>query len=153
MRNRLRETVNLGRVLVTEPRAFPGEVGRVFKRFLRTLWDAHGGGLYACGFVITFLWLEATTLVDEVVSSTSVASFFTDQFFEFLFRFTVQSLVNTFGALIWPVYLLQMSPLWGAAILGVLYVAFPRYLKGPLTRWLFHDQDAETGTPEDEARP
>lgn len=143
MRNRLRETVNLGRLLVTQPRAFPGELGRLFKRFVRSLWHARGGGLYACGFVVTFLWLEATTVVDEVASATSLGAFLSEQLFEFLFRFTVQSLQNTIGAFLWPVYVLQMSPVWGGAILGALYILFPRYIKGPLTQWLF-DGDGET---------
>jgi hypothetical protein len=150
MRNRLRETANLGRVLVTEPRAFPGELGRVFRRFVRSVWHARGGGLYACGFVVTFLWLEATTVVDEVASATSLGSFLSDQLFEFLFRFTIQSLQNTIGAFLWPVYVLQMSPVWGGATLAALYILFPRYIKEPLTQWLFRgDDDDEASDPEE----
>lgn len=150
MRNRFLETVNLGRLLVAQPRAFPGELGRIFKRFLRTLWSARGGGLYACGFVVTFLWLEATTVVDEVASATSLGSFVSEQLFEFLFRFTIQSLQNTIGAFLWPVYVLQLSPVWGGATLGALYFLFPRYLKEPLTKWLFDGDDrAEPGDPEE----
>lgn len=146
MKDRFRETAGLGRVLVTEPRAFPSAAGRVCKRSLATLWQSHGGGLYAAGFVVTFLWLEAKTLVAEVASSTSIASFFTDQFLEFVFRFTVQSITNTVGAFIWPAYLVQMSPLWGGLLLGGLYLVFPRYLQPLLTRWLFEgDEQAAEG--------
>ena len=153
MVNRLRETADLGRVLVTEPRAFPGALGRVFKRSVRTLWNARGGGLYACGFVVTFIWLEIASLFDEIASSTSLASFFSEQLFEVIVRFTIESLQNTIGAFIWPVYLIALSPVWGAAMLGVLYFAFPRYIKEPLTRWLFHDDDqAETESPDGDRR-
>ena len=153
MKDRLREAAGLGRVLVTEPRNFPSAAGRVFKRSLRTLWESHGGGLYATGFVVTFLWLEAKTLVQEVASSTSIASFFTDQFFEFVLRFTVQSITNTVGAFIWPAYLVQMSPMWGGLILGGLYIVFPRYLKPPLTRWLLDGaEEAQSGQPGDDVR-
>lgn len=140
MKDRLREAAGLGRVLVNEPGAFPGELGRVFLRFVRTLWQARGGGLYACGFIITFLWLEAKTLVEEVAASTSLAGFFTEQFFEFIFRFTVQSVVNTVGAFIWPVYVIQLSPMWGGIGLAALWILFPRFVEPRLTRWLFQEE-------------
>lgn len=152
MESRLRETANLGQVLATEPRAFPGALGRVLKRFVRTVWNARGGGLYACGFVVTFLWLEATTLVGELVSSGSLAAFFSEQLFEFIFRFTIQSLTNTVTAFLWPFLVIQVSPVWGPAALGVLYLLFPRYLKEPLTQWLFHDDEqAQPDEPENGA--
>lgn len=150
LENRLREAANLGRVLATEPRAFPGALGRVLKRFVRTIWNARGGGLYACGFVITFLWLEATTFVGELVASGSLAAFVTGQLIEFVVRFTVQSLTNTLLAFIWPVYVIQLSPLWGAIALAALYVLFPLYIKEPLARWLFDDADEK---PEGDATP
>jgi hypothetical protein len=143
MAKRLREMANLGNVLATEPRAFPGALGRVLKRFIRTVWNARGGGLYACGFVVTFLWLETTTLIGELVSSGSLASFLSDQLIEFLLRFTVQSLTNTVLAFIWPVYFIQLSPIWGGLALAALFILFPLYIKEPLTRWLFHDEENE----------
>lgn len=150
--NHLREAASLGRVLVKEPRAFPGAARRSFKRFLRDLWNARGGGMYACGFVITFLWLEAATLVDEVVSSGSLAAFVSEQFFEFLFRFTVQSLQNTIGAFLWPVYLVQVSPLFGGVTLAALWFIFPRYIKPVVTRWLFDDDEEGADKRGEEAR-
>lgn len=153
MTKRLREAANLGHVLATEPRAFPGALWRVLKRFVRTVWNARGGGLYACGFVVTFLWLEATMFVGELVSSGSLASFFSEQLVEFIFRFTVQSLTNTVSAFMWPVWVIQMSPVWGSAALGVLYVVFPRYIKEPVTHWLFQDdEELPPEEPENEAR-
>lgn len=153
MANRAREAMGLGRVLVTEPRAFPGALGKVFKRSVRTLWQARGGGLYACGFVVTFIWLEITTLFEEIASSTSLAGFFSEQFFELILRFTIESLQNTIGAFLWPVYLIQLSPVWGGAILGALYLAFPRYIKEPLTRWLFHDDEQTTAENANQDQP
>lgn len=126
-------------MLVTEPRAFPGALGKVAKRFVCTLWDARGGGLYACGFVLTFIWLEIRSLFTEIVSISGVGSFFGEQLFQLLFRFTVESLQNTIGAFIWPVYLLEWSPAWGGATLAALYFIFPRFFKEPLERWLFND--------------
>jgi hypothetical protein len=104
------------------------------------LWHARGGGLYACGFVLTFIWLEATSLFDEVTSG-SVGGFLGAQVMQMLLRFTVESLENTVRAFVWPAYLLQWSPQWGAALLVALYFLFPRFLKEPLEHWLFDDDD------------
>jgi hypothetical protein len=116
---------------------------------VRQLWDARGGGLYACGFVLTFIWLEIRSFFDEIISSDGVADFFGAQVFQMFFRFTVESLQNTIGAFIWPAYLLEWSPEWGAALLIALYFLFPRFLKKPLEHWLFHDDE----NPPPENRP
>lgn len=133
--------MGLGRVLVSEPRAFPGALGKVAKRSVRTLWDARGGGLYACGFVLTFIWLEIRSLFDEIVASSGVGSFFGEQIFQLFFRFTIESLQNTILAFIWPVYIIEWSPLWGGVALAVLYLVFSRFIKEPLEGWLFHDDE------------
>jgi hypothetical protein len=149
--HRLKDAAGLGRLAFEQPRAVPGELRRRFKRFLRALWDARGGGLYACGFVITFLWLEASTIVGEIASSSSLASFVTDELIEFVFRFSVQSLVNTILALVWPAYVIDWSPAWGGAALVALYFIFPRFIKPTITRWLF-DGDSQVEEPQEEPR-
>jgi len=147
IRSRVRETVGLGTTLVNEPKSFPGEIWRVVKRALRRLWNARGGGLYACGFVVAFVWLEITTLADDFSSSTGVTGFFSGQLLQFLLRFTIDSMVNTVLALIWPVQVLAYSPPWGALSLGAMYLAFPYILKRPLERWLFDDAGAVAEEP------
>lgn len=139
MTDRARESADLGRVLMTEPRSFPAALSIVIRRWIRKVWDARGGGLYACGFVVAFVWLEFTTLVDEFSASAGMAGFFSGQLIQFLLRFTVDSIINTVNALIWPVRVIGFSPPWGFVILGVMYVVFTYVLKGPLERWLFHD--------------
>jgi hypothetical protein len=139
--DRARESADLGRVLVTEPRSFPSAVWIVIRRWIRKVWDARGGGFYACGFVVAFVWLEFTTLVDEFSSSTGFTGFLSGQLIQFLLRFTVDSLVNTVHALIWPVHVIAFSPPWGFVILGAMYLVFTYLLKNPLERWLFHEAD------------
>lgn len=139
MRSRVRETVGLGKTLVNEPKSFPGELWLVLKRFLRTLWNARGGGLYACGYLVTFVWLEIKTIGGELLASESALSFVTEQVIETFFRLISESFVNSILAFVWPAFLLEWSPLWGALLLAVLYLVFPRYIKPPLTRWLFDD--------------
>jgi hypothetical protein len=134
--------VDLGRTLVTEPRSFPAALWVVIRRWIRKVWNARGGGLYACGFVVAFVWLEFTTLVDEFAASDGITGFFGGQLIEFLMRFTVDSIVNTVHAFLWPVHVIRFSPPLGVVFLGALYVVFTYVLQQPLERWLFHDADA-----------
>lgn len=138
---RVRDAAGLGRLAIEQPRAFPGELWRRFKRSVRALFRARGGGLYACGFVVTFLWLEATTFVGQVATSSSLAAFLAEELLEFLFRFAVQSLVNTVLAFIWPVFVIELSPIYGAIALGALYLLFPRFIQPHVNRWLFDDEE------------
>ena len=140
LKRRAAEFVALGKVLVSEPRAFPTALIEFLRQSVRTLWDARGGGLYACGFVITFLWLEVTMVLDEFAASSSIGGFFGEQSLEFFFRFTFMSLANSLQAFVWPLLIIAIDPLWGGILLAAMYFIFPRYLKKPLERWLFAGQ-------------
>lgn len=135
VRERLMVVYGLGRTLVEEPRAFPGRLKVEFLNWARATWSARGGGFYACGFVVTFIFLEVKLLFTELFTSTG--GFIVEQTLQILLRFTVDSLVNTLLALIWPALVLGLSPLWGAVGLAVGYLTFSRFLKQPLTRFLF----------------
>ncbi len=147
MKNRGRETVSLGRTLKDEPRAFPGQLLRVLKRSFHTVWNARGGGLYACGFVITFIWLEIRTVIAEFAAAEGIGAFLTGQLFEILIRVTVQSIQNTLMAFLWPLWLIERFELIGVAALVVLYFLFPRLIKEPLNRWLFNDGEERNAPP------
>ena len=138
--------LELATVLVTEPKSCPHVFAVVFRRGFRAVWDARGGGLYAVGFFITFLWLELTMFVDDVAEASGVGDFITSQLFELILRFTYESLLNTFLAFMWPVYVLQYQPPIGPMVLGVAFLLFPRFVKPTLERWLF-DQDSDADLP------
>lgn len=144
MKNRGREAMALGKVLADEPRAFPSALLKLIKRSLRTVWDARGGGLYACGFVITFVFLEIRMIFVDIFAAESVSGFFIEQGSELIFRYIGQSFQNTISAFMWPVYVIQIQSTWGVGILVGMFILFPRFIKGPLEKWLFHD------TPESE---
>lgn len=114
-----------------------------FRRWFAKVWKVRGGGLYACGFVFTFIYLEVTTVAGEFVESESIAAFFSEQLIEFVFRFAIDSVVNTLQALMWPAIVVQWQPPLGAIGLGLAFIAFPKYLKPPITRWLFPDGEEE----------
>ena len=114
-----------------------------FRRWFAKAWKVRGGGLYACGFAATFVYLEVRTITGEFIESSSIGAFFSEQLIEFVFRFAIDSIVNTVQALMWPVYFVQWQPPIGAIGLGLAFFAFPKYLKPPITKWLFPDGEEE----------
>ena len=80
-------------------------------------------------------------LIGEIMAATGVVSFFTEQLIELPFRFLSESLTNLVYAFLWPIPLLEFSPPWGFAILAAIYLIFAKFIKEPLTQWLFHDED------------
>jgi hypothetical protein len=108
-------------------------------KWAQATWNARGGGFYACGFVVTFLFLEVKLLFTELLTSAGAADFLIQQVFQLVLRFTVDSLVNTLLALIWPAMVLSVAPVNGLVFLAVGYLIFRRFLKEPLTRVLFND--------------
>jgi hypothetical protein len=142
-RERLTTAYGLGRTLVEEPRSFPGQLKLQFLKWARATWNARGGGFYACGFVVTFIFLEIRLLLTELFTSAGATDFILAQLLQILLRFTVDSLVNTVQALIWPAFVLGASPIWGTLGLAAGYLVFSRFAKERLTRLLFDDP----GTP------
>ncbi len=150
MKRRGREFMSLGRILVNEPKRFPRALLNVLRRSFRTVWDARGGGLYACGYVLTFLWLEIRMLVEDILSAESISGFFGEQVFEMFFRFLGESLQNMIAAFMWPVFVIQISPPWGLGILVTMFVVFPRWIKQPLEHWLFQGDQLPSSANTDE---
>jgi hypothetical protein len=139
--NSVRDIGVLGRTLVREPKAFPKQTARTFRVWMRKVWNARGGGFYACGFVVTFIYLEASTIIGEIAAATGVVSFLTDQLVEFLFRFLGDSFGNMIQAFIWPLPIVSYSPPWGIVIFAGMYFVFAGVMKKPLEEWLFHDEE------------
>ena len=139
--DRARTVGSLSETLVKEPKAFPKKTAHALRPWLRKIWKARGGGLYACGFVLTFVYLEVSMLFGEIIAAKGFVDFFTEQLLELPFRFLTESLGNLVAAFLWPVPLLEFRPPLGVGILGVIYVLFAYQIKQPLEKWLFHDED------------
>jgi hypothetical protein len=114
-----------------------------FRTWFRKVWEVRGGGLYACGFAVTFIILEIGSLADDI---TGIGAVFNGEVISFLIGFIIDSFMNTFYALLWPVYILQWATPWGAIALGVAYWLFPTYVKPHIEGWLF-DGELETENP------
>ena len=141
MAERGRDAKHLGKTLKDEPKAFPREVGGIVRRSLRRVWDARGGGLYAVGFVVTFVYLETRMFISDIAEAESVGGFFTEQAAEMAFRYFGESIQNTVQAFIWPVKVIQVDPEWGIAILIGAFFLFDRFLKAKIEEWLGINDD------------
>lgn len=146
MKNRGREAKALGHVLVDEPRSFPAALLGLIRRSFRTVWDARGGGLYACGFLLTFIYLEIRMFLVDIFTAESVSGFFSEQASELLFKYIGQSFQNTISAFMWPVYIIEIQPPWGLGVLIALFYLFPLFIKDPLERWLFGNESESEST-------
>ena len=145
MKRRGQEFASLGKVLANEPQSFPGELLQLIRRSFRTVWDARGGGLYACGYVVTFIWLEVTMFIGDVLAAESIGALFGEQIVEMLFRYLGESLQNMIQAFMWPVFIIQSYDEWGIGILAAMYLVFNKLIKDRLEQWLFHDDELASG--------
>jgi hypothetical protein len=136
-----REARRLGQVLKDEPASLPAEILTKIKRSFRKMWNARGGGLYACGFIVTFVYLEIRMFFADILEANSVGDYVTTQAMEMVFKYLGESFANTIQAFLWPVYLLQYRPPVGLIVLAGLYVVFANFIKSPLERWLFAGED------------
>ena len=100
--------------------------------------------MYAVGYILTFLFFEAKTLVEEISQATGIGDFLSNQLIEFVTRFAIDSLQNMIQAFMWPVYIVELFPPYGAIALGLAFFAFPKYLKKPIEKWLFGDHPEST---------
>jgi hypothetical protein len=154
MKSRGREAKHLGVTLRDEPRSFPAAVLDLMRRSFRTVWKARGGGLYACGFVITFVYLEIRMFVVDIFEAESVSGYITEQAMEMVFKYFGESIRNMIAAFMWPVPILQFEPPWGVLVLVLMFILFGQFLKAPLERWLFRDDVGPADSePEAEPRP
>ena len=141
MGDRAKVVGSLTETLVKEPKTFLKKSAHAMRPWFRKVWRARGGGLYAFGFVLTFVYLETSMLIGEIMAATGFVNFFTEQLVELPLRFLGESLKNLISAFLWPVPMVQFSPPWGIAILVAMYLIFTYLIKEPLEQWLFHDED------------
>ena len=114
-----------------------------FRVWFGKVWSVRGGGLYAVGYALTFVYLEVRTVLVEFIEADSIGSFVSEQLGEFIFRFAIDSIMNMVEALMWPVFFVQWRPPFGAIGLGLAYMAFAIFLKKPITDWLFPESEQE----------
>ena len=123
-------------------RALPAQSHGWFRTWFQKVWSVRGGGLYACGFAVTFIILEVGSIAEDIAG---VGDLFNGQIVSFLLNLVVDSFKNTLAAFMWPVEIVSFAPPWGAIGFGLAFVAFPKYLKKPIEGWLFDDEPDKQG--------
>lgn len=141
----------IGKTAVERPRELPRHAEGLLRRWFRNVWAVRGGGLYAVGFGVTFLYLEIIEIVTDDIPTLFTINMLSGDVIEYVISFVIDTFMNFVTALIWPVPVLSFAPPWGAVGLGVAFVVFNRFLKEPVERWL--DIDAEPDEVVDTADP
>jgi hypothetical protein len=131
---------DLSDVVVNRPRELPDRAHGWFRRWFAKVWRVRGGGLYAFGFAISFIIYEVRMLIEDFSGDSDFAVLLDGQIVNFIVNFFLESLANTIQALLWPLSILKLSPLYGAVGLALAYLLFSRVLKKPIEAWLFADE-------------
>lgn len=126
-------------------RVLPQKSHGWFRSWFRKIWKVRGGGLYAVGFALAFIYFEVGSLGGDILG---IGSLFNGHAIDFLVQLVVESFTNTIKAFMWPVYVVRLAPPWGAIGLGLAFVGFTRFLKAPIERWMFGDSPEEKADPE-----
>ena len=131
------------RETIRDPRGTPRRAHGWFRRWFHKLFKVRGGGLYALGYIVTFVYFEVMTLAGEVVESSSVSGFLGAQAFDVVFRFLSDTIGNMARAFIWPFTVIAIRPPYGLAALVLGFMLFDRRVRPPLERWMLADEPDE----------
>lgn len=122
----------------------PGGIGDgahgLLRRWFRKVWESRGGGMYALGFAVTFLYLEIVELFSEDIPQLFSINILSSELVEFVVSFIIDTLLNTLMAFLWPVTLIQWQWPLGIIALVVGFTIFPTVIQQPLERWIFENQ-------------
>ncbi len=133
---------------MNRPRELPRHAEGMLRRWFKNVWAVRGGGLYAVGFAVTFLYLEIFEILTDDLPALFTINILSSEIFELILSFIVDTFMNFLTALIWPAFVVTFAAPWGAIGLGIAFVAFNQFLKAPVERWLESDEPAAPERPE-----
>lgn len=126
----------------------PWLLGVWIRQGLLRMWRVRGGGFYGIGFVVTFVYSQAQSLLQDVTEADGVVDFLTSQLSEAIIRFTGDFLGNLIAAFVWPLLLLGWTDAWGLVALVVGFFVFDRWIKPWINRQ-FPEEAASSPGPAD----
>ena len=132
---------DLGRTAVNRPRELPRHAEGLLRRWFREVWSVRGGGLYATGFAIAFLYLEIIEIVTDDIPTLFTTNLLSGAVVGLIIDFIVDTFINFITALMWPAFVALFAPPWGAIGLGLAFVVFDRYLRKHVEEWLDRDDE------------
>ena len=115
----------------------------LFRGWFVKVWKVRGGGLYAVGWAVTFVYLEITTILGEFMEADGIIDFLTSQLLQFMLRFMVDTFMNMGLAFAWPAFVAVWEKPIGAILLGLAFFLFPIFVKPHITKWLFPNGDPD----------
>ena len=128
--SRLRHHWRVARELKEDPkRATP-----LLREAIVSVWQARGGGLYGLGYIVAFCVFEVQFFLTEIGESEGVGEFLSGQLIEYVLRFGVQSIINGFLALLWPLHLIIAFGPWAVVVLIAGFFGFERLLRPTVER-------------------
>ncbi len=134
----------MGREALLGPDGVVDTLREFLFRWFRKIWKLRGGGLYAVGFALSFLYLEVTELLlDDIPGFFNLDSYDAGAIIGFGVEVFVDTIRNTVLAFTWPVFFVQWQPPIGLALLVLAFMLFPRFVKPHLERWLFGEEKSE----------
>jgi hypothetical protein len=134
----------VGREAVTRPGGLPDKAHGWFRSWFRKVWELRGGGLYAVGFALAFLFFEVREAVlEDIPQFIAMNNILSSELIGFGIQFIVDTMMNFVRALLWPMSVVMLWPPAGAIALAAAFILFPRYLKEPIERWLFQDAELD----------
>ena len=141
LRDGVREAGRRGRAELTRKGGLPDTAHGAFRKWVRTVWQLRGGGAYAMGFIIAFLYFELMDIFfDDIPKLYAMNSIFSSELVGFVVEFIIDTLMNTLYAFMWPVFVLQWNQPWGVAVLVAIFVFFPKIMQKPVENWLFEGE-------------
>ncbi|MEM9533890.1 MAG: hypothetical protein AAGA23_23430 [Pseudomonadota bacterium] len=125
---------------LTRPGGLGDHAHGLLRRWSRKVWETRGGGLYAVGFALTFVYLELVQLVTDDIPMLFSINWFSGEMIDFIVQFIVDTMKNTISAFIWPATLVQWR--WPAGIITLVvgFALFPVWVKPTLEHWLFEGE-------------
>ncbi len=141
LRDGMRDVGRRSREELTRKGGLPDTAHGAFRKWARKIWELRGGGAYAMGFIVAFLYFELTDILfDDIPQLYAMNSIFSADLFGFVIEFIIDTLMNTLYAFIWPVFLLQWNGPIGIALVVAIFVLFPKFVQKPVENWLFEGE-------------
>lgn len=138
----LRNAGRRGREELTRPGGIGDNAHGAFRNWCRRVWRSRGGGLYAVGFIVSFVYLEIVDVLFDDVPQIFQTDWLSGEAIGFGVDFMIDTLTNMISAFLWPVYMIQWEAPVGLVLLAALYFLFPRLVQKPVEHWMFEGKPA-----------
>jgi len=142
LRGMLRDAGRRGRHELTRPGG-PGDNSYgAFRRWCQRVWRSRGGGLYAVGFMISFIYFETIDILFDDVPKVFATNWVSAEAFDFAIEFFIDTFKNMLAAFLWPVFVIRWQAPIGIFVLAAMFYLFPRLVQKPVEHWIFEGKPA-----------